>query len=226
MKLVVPKFTPKPWQADLGLAACLISARGELPRISLTQRRAVLAVAYQVRIARLHGVDPRDGAFRTRWPKGSVRSERRRISVRLNGLDLFAPGESVDLAVHEAFDRFAAAVSAERVKDLVQWAPPVVARDTRTGRLRVHANQLTTALARYRLPHLEVPAVVCGNPPKRQLTFTQAAALMLHVFGDFIDGNVDLICRLCGTAMEGGLLIEKSVNTAALIRQRFPALEL
>lgn len=224
MKLVVPKFTPRPWQADLGLAACLISARGELPRISLTQRRAVLAVAYQVRLARLHGVDPLDGAFRTRWPK--ARPERRRVSVRLSSLDLFAPDKSVDLAVHGAFDRFAAAVSAERVKDLIHWAPPVVARDPRTDRLRVYVNHLTTALARYRFPQLEVPTTVYDSHPKRQLTFTAAAALMLHVFGGFIDDNPDLVCRLCSTATEASLLIGKSINTAALVRKRFRPLVL
>lgn len=226
MKLVVPKLPRRAWHADLGLAACLLSARGELPHITLTQRRAILAVAYQVKIARLHGVDPRDRGPRTRWPSDWDRSRGRRTVVRLGDLDVWGPGASVDLTVRGAFDRFAASIPEARVKALVHWAPPVVSLDERTNRLRVHANYLTTALARYRLPTLEVPILARRKPPTRRLTFVQAAALVLHVFGEFIDANDELVCRLCSTATEASLLIGKSINTAALVRQRLRPLVL
>lgn len=148
------------------------------------------------------------------------------MSVRLGDLDIWAPDASAELTVRGAFDRFAAAVPEERIRALVHWAPPFVSRDRRTNRLQVHANYLTSALARYRLPHIEMPALACHNPPTRRQTFTQAAALMLHVFGRFIDDNPDLVCRLCSTATEASLLIGKSINTAAQVRQRFRPLAL
>ena len=226
MKLVVPKLPRRAWHADLGLAACLLSARGALPRITLTQRRAILSVAYQVKIARLQGVDPRDRGPRTRWPSDGDRFQGRRMSVRLGDLDVWGPENCVDLTVRGAFDRFAASIPEERIHALVHWAPPVVSLNARTNRLQVHANYLTTALARYRRPTLEVPALACHNSPTRRLTFVQAAALVLDVFGAFIDDNNELVCRLCSTATEAGLLIGKSINTAALVRQPFRPLVL
>ncbi len=148
------------------------------------------------------------------------------MSVRLGDLNIWAPDASAELTVRGAFDHFAAAIPEERVQALVHWAPPVVSLDARTNRLQVHANYLTTALARYRLPTLEVPILACRKPPTRRLTFVQAAAQVLHVFGEFIDANDELVCRLCSTATEASLLIGKSINTAALVRQRFRPLVL
>lgn len=52
-----------------------------------------------------------------------------------------------------------------------------------------------------------------------QLTFLEVASLFLYVFAEFVDRNSDFICSLSSTATEAGLLIGKSVNTAALIRK-------
>jgi hypothetical protein len=134
-------------------------------------------------------------------------------------LEVFASSASLDLTIYPAFDRFASAVPMARVSDLVSWAPPFVADDKRTGRKHVYGNQLTTGLARYLAPDLTVAARLYKDRPAHQLTFLEVASLFLYVFAEFVDRNSDFICRLSSTATEAGLLIGKSVNTAALIRK-------
>ncbi len=226
MKLAVPKYPPRSWQLDLGFALHLISPSGELPRVNNLQRRAVLVVAYQVQIARLHGLVPEDGARLIARRQRRADPEPRSISVRLGELDVFAPSNSLDLSIHPEFDRFVAVVPKARVKDLARWAPPFMARDARTGRMCVYANQLTTGLARHLVPDLMVAARLYGRRPAHQLTFGEVASLVLHVFGDFIDRNGDFVCRLSSTAAEAGLLIGKSLNTAAVVRERLGVREL
>lgn len=225
MRLQVPEYPSKSWQVDLGLAAQLISARGEIPRISLWQRRAILAVAYGVQVARLNGVNPSGGERLFTRRQRRVALKGRSISLRLGDLDVFAPPGSLDLSVHGPFSRFAAAVPNSRIRDLIAWAPPFVARNERTGRFGVYANQLVTGLARYHAPDLTVPARQYGRRPVHQLNFEEAGALILCVFGDFIHRNGELVCRLSRSAAEAGLLIGKSLNTAALIRKRLGVLE-
>lgn len=226
MRLSVPKYPSKSWQLDLGLAAQLISARGEIPRISLWQRRAILAVAYGVQVARLNGVNPSGGERLFTRRQRRVAVEGRSISIRLGDLDVFAPARSLDLSVHGPFSRFAAAVPKPRVRDLIAWAPPFIAEEVKTGRMRVYANQLITGLARYLAPDLTVAARLYGRSPVHQLNFEEVGSLTLCVFGDFIDRNADLVCRLSRTSAEAGLLVGRSLNTAALIRKRLGTLDL
>lgn len=103
---------------------------------------------------------------------------------------------------------------------------PFVAEDKRTGRKHVYGNQLTTGLARYLAPDLTVAARLYKDRPVRQLTFLEVASLFLYVFAEFVDRNSDFVCRLSSTAAEAGLLIGKSVNTAALVRKRLGVREL
>jgi hypothetical protein len=226
MRLSVPKHRPGSWQLDLGLASQLISPDGELTRINVWQRRAVLALAYAVKIALLNGATPSGGERLFTRRQRRVMDEGRRISVRLGDLDVFAPAGSLDLSVHEGFDRFAAAVPRPRVRELISWAPPFVAHDARTGRTRVYANQLITGLARHLAPDLVVSARRYGRRPVHQLNFQEIGSLMLCVFGDFIDRNTELVCRLSGTSAEAALLIGKSLNTAAQVRKRWGVLKL
>lgn len=226
MRLSVPKHPSKSWQLDLGLAAQLISALGEIPRISLWQQRAILAVAYGVQVARLHGVSPSGGerlfTRRQRW----VAVEGRSITIRLGDLDVFAPASSLDLSVHGPFSRFATAIPKLRVRTLIAWAPPFIAENIKTGRMQVYANQLIAGLARHLAPDLTVAARLYGRSPVHQLNFDEIGSLMLCVFGDFIDRNAELICRLSSSSAEAGLLIGKSLNTAALVRKRLGVLKL
>ena len=226
MRLSVPKYPSKSWQLDLGLAAQLLSPNGEIGRISTWHRRSVLAVAYAVKIARLNGVTPDCGERLFTQRQRRVVAEGRSISVRLCDLEVFAPAGSLDLSVYERFSRFAAAVPRVRIRELISWAPPFVAHDARTGRTGVYANQLITGLARHLAPDLTVAARQYGRRPVRQLSFEEIGSLTLCVFGDFIDRNDELICRLSGTSAEAGLLIGKSLNTAALIRKRLGVLKL
>lgn len=226
MRLSVPKHPTKSWQLDLGLAAQLLSPQGEIARVSLWQLRAVLAVAYAVQVARLNGLTPSGGEELFTRRQRRVAVERRSISVRLGDLDAFAPADSLDLSVHSPFSRFAAGMPKSRVGDLIAWAPPFVAEDPRTGRMRVYANQLIAGLARYLAPDLTVAARLYGRSPVHQLNFEEAGSLTLCVFGDFIDRNADLVCRLSRSSAEAGLLVGRSLNTAALIRKRLGVLEL
>lgn len=226
MRLAVPKHRSGSWQLDLGLASQLISAEGELARVNVWQRRAVLAVAYGVKVARLSGTTPSGGERLFTRRQRRVVDEGARISVRLGDLDVFAPARSLDLSVHERFDQFAAAVPRPRVRELVSWAPPFIAHDARTGRTGVYANQLITALARHLAPDLVVSARQYGRRPVHQLNFEEIGALTLCVFGAFINRNAEIVCRLSGTSAEAALLIGKSLNTAAQIRKRLGVLKL
>lgn len=226
MKITVPHHPPRSWQLDLGLAANLISPNGQIARASKWQQRAILAVAYQVQIARLHGVTPEDGARLTARRQRRVDPEPRSVSVRLGELEVFAPSESLDLTIHPEFDRFAAAVPDGRMKKLADWAPPFVAVDGRTGRMHVYSNQLTTGLARYLAPDLMVAARLYKSEPTHQLTFLEVASLVLYVFSEFIDRNSNLVCRLARTSAEAGLLIGKSANTTASVRKELGVLKL
>jgi hypothetical protein len=219
MKLVLPRHPPGSWQLDLGLLSELVSSREGVGRANATHLRAILVAGYSVQVARTLGATP--GRIEAHCRRRQRRSKLlpRSIPVTLGSLEVFAPPKALDLSIRRDFDRFASSIPRARVPELVRWAPPHVSQRRPGDPLRVHGNQLTTALARFVSPSLVVNARRYERPPARQLTFCEAGSLVLTVLGDFIDANRELLCRLCSTSGEAGLLISRSINTAAMIRK-------
>lgn len=220
VQLIVPKRISPAWQPHLGVAASLVAASGKLRRVAVTQRRVALVVAYSLRLCQACGLTPDTTVPKIPRSRQPPVVQSRRQWLRLLDLDVFAAGSRAELTLHPELVRFAARVTPRRALELVQWAPPRVAYHPRTGRALVYSNQLTTALARYVAPEAIVSTVVYTRPPPRQLSFTAAAMVILKVFNDFTELNRETLCRFAKTSVEAGLLVERSVNSAAVVRKR------
>ena len=219
MKLIVPKYPHRSWQHSLGFVATLVCPRGKIQRISKLQRRAVLSVGYQVRVARFFAPNPDCARLlmgRRVWPNLDARTKK----VLLGDLHVFAAAAADRFSIDTAFENFVRQIPAQRLRDLVSWELPSVGFDERTGDAYVYTGQLVAALAKYRFPANRVRAKVYAHRPRRQHSLYDSANLVEHVFGAFVDTNRDLLCRLCATSREASLLTGCHVNTADAIRQR------
>ena len=225
MKLIVPKYPPRSWQGNLGFVATLVHPHGEIQRMSKSQRRAVLSVAYQVRFARFFSRDNADPGLSMKkrvWPELEARTK----EVLLGDLHVFAADAATNFSIDSSFESFVRTIQAQRLHDLVSWEQPGVAFNERTKETHVYSGQLVAALTKYRFPGARVRAKVYARRPRRQHTLYEIAGLVIHVFGEFVDNNRDLLCRLCTTSREASVLTGCHINTADSIRQRHGTLAL
>lgn len=226
MKLIVPSYPSRSWQIFFGHLNVLIHESGVIERANVRQTRAVLAAAYQVRLARLYPIVPVAAneltSLRLRIPVTHKRSSR----VRLNELIVFAPNPDEDFSISSDFEEFIRDIPEQRLLHFLRWYPPTIGFSNKKPIPTAFTNQLLASLARYRFPQLHVTARRFSSLPTRHLSLLEIASLTDHVFGDFVDRNTELICRLSYTADEAALLIGKSRNTTAIIRNKLGALSL
>lgn len=224
MKLLVPSHPTRSWQMYFGHLCQLLHESGVIKRANVHQQRAVIAAAYQVRLARFFPIESVDTgrltSIRLRIPETFERTSR----IRLNDILVFAPTTNEDFSINPAFEAFVIAIPERRLLDFIRWYPPKFAASKRNAIPLAFSDQLIASIVRYRLPHLKVVSRKFKSPPTRQLSLLEIAALTDHIFGHFVDSNTELICRLCYTSDEAALLIGKSRNTAAIIRKEMGVL--